>query len=507
MPIRHFVIVLLAAMTASTAVAEPAAAVRMTFENLLGEGKDAIIHAHLTRDGKLAGWAETPTFNRGVHAVDLNRLKLDGGEVTFTIASDGYVPKRGTTLKMDARVFGGNYLSRVDGEDRGGKVTVERVAQFADEAVYRVELHGESLVNLDRKPGKSRRLGLNLTFDGGKLVAARAIPPGSLTDVGFEAIVTGSEGQLRNGRFQGMVDVTLLPQSKKPTKKYCYTIDARAVGERVGGTVEVTQDGKAVGEGSVRGDVRHGDPPGADDALHTLVLHDAIPGNFLVLYLNAREGKFTHGFATGPNYNNATHTVDISQLRVTGDRISGEVDVTVNPDPWVPRDGSKTDARYDINAKFSRGAINGQFTGRFGKQQVKGNVEGQLDARPDVPGIDKITFKLEKALFGDGGYHSRCFLTIDVNDGKAVSGRVWNNHSNLRGTITGGDITVKNDRLVAKITADVEQSGGVTAGKYRFKIEGGVVGTSAAGSFTTTWDKSDRTETDRFWASFKTTND
>jgi len=84
---------------------------------------------------------------------------------------------------------------------------------------------------------------------------------------------------------------------------------------------------------------------------------------------------------------------------------------------------------------------------------------------------------------------------------------VWNNHSNLRGTITGGDITVKNDRLVAKITADVEQSGGVTAGKYRFKIEGGVVGTSAAGSFTTTWDKSDRTETDRFWASFKTTND
>jgi hypothetical protein len=246
--------------------------------------------------------------------------------------------------------------------------------------------------------------------------------------------------------------------------------------------------------GNFVGTVRWGAPPEAGNALYKLTIHNALgTGQFLDLYLSATDGKITHGFGTSPNFNNATHEVDVAKLKLAGNKLTGDMPVTVLPDPWIPKDHKPIACAFVVDATIDGGEIAGT-AGKF-------LLDGGLEPKPVAAVLTGGTVKLEAGLMGDAGYRSRAFVTFTAKDGKVTGGKVGNNHTKLAGTVDGGEIKIENEHLVGKIQATITVGDGSTEGKYEFEVDTLMVGTAGAGGFTTRMGEEKRTG--RLWAVVK----
>ena len=181
--------------------------------------------------------------------------------------------------------------------------------------------------------------------------------------------------------------------------------------------------------------------------------------------------------------------------------MAGTVKLTVQPDPWVPKDGKAFGAEFAIQAKLTAAELVGEYSGTFNGQPRKGAVHGQIEARGDLEPIAKATVKIENGLIGGNPTHNRAFLNVQLDEsGKVTGGRVSNNHTSLSGTVTGGQLRVADGVLKATLTATVNEGGKVTPGRYEVEVTGPLVGNMASGTFTTKLDGK-VVKTGNFWAS------
>lgn len=484
----------------------------VVLDGALKEGAD--LHLYLVVDNAagrvLRGFGLGPRFNRMPYALlpdalDVSQGRLRG-KATVTIPSDGYVPRGGETLtvavELDAKVSGetleGTYEAHVGVETRKGAVTGRRFPEPKADAAQRLDLACEGAVYKTKGKRRARRLGIDLDAKDGRVVAARLVPPGSITDVGMIAKAGKHDLRIEDGRLTGRLEGTVRPQNAKDQPiAYVWEIDGRVIGDRAAGRMAVTEDGQAAGEGHFLAKVRAGAPdPG--DALYRLSLYGAVPPhNFMDLRLATRGGKVLHGFATTPNFNNSIHTVDLGGLALEGGRLTGEADVTIIPDAWIPRDRRPVPCTYTLDVAAAHGAAAGTFTGRFGESDAQGDVAGGLDPKPDLDRVTGLTLKLENGGFGRG------FLTLKYEGGTVAGGRVWNNHSNLEGTIDAADLDWSNERIRGTVTVTVAK-GGVKAGTYTCTVEGVLVGAMGAGTGTTVYAADSSRKTTSFWVALKT---
>jgi hypothetical protein len=113
------------------------------------------------------------------------------------------------------------------------------------------------------------------------------------------------------------------------------------------------------------------------DAGYELVLEQAAgDGQPLSIFLSLQRGKVHAAFGVAETYNHRPHDVDASGLAWEGDRLAGEIAVTINPDFWVPADGKPVPCRYRIDAKRSGRRVAGHYTGTFGDEARSGEVAG-----------------------------------------------------------------------------------------------------------------------------------
>jgi hypothetical protein len=91
-------------------------------------------------------------------------------------------------------------------------------------------------------------------------------------------------------------------------------------------------------------------------------------------------GETIHGYAWAPRYNHQPQTVDATGLRLTGDRLHGEVTVTVVPDCYHDHEVS-FDLGYRIDARVAGHTLVGTFTGRDGDLATAGPITGELTAK------------------------------------------------------------------------------------------------------------------------------
>ncbi len=136
----------------------------------------------------------------------------------------------------------------------------------------------------------------------------------------------------------------------------------------------------------------------ADNLRLHLTLEGAMPrgngGADLTIDVARVAGKWQAGTGKTPEYNQATHEVDASAVKTTGEGISGTMVVTVKPDRWVPKDGKTQTLKVDVNLDLGKlrrvPSDDGEVPIRFWKimpksqgpaRSVKGTFTAKLDGK------------------------------------------------------------------------------------------------------------------------------
>jgi hypothetical protein len=318
--------------------------------------------------------------------------------------------------------------------------------------------------------------------------------------------------KLADGKLTGLFEVRITPQAVQagePVVVYTYQVNGAVIADAAGGTMNIARNGKALKDTArFLATARRGAPPPQADCTYKITLHHALgAGKFIDVYLATSGGRFTDGFASSPNFNNAMHTVDISKLNLGDGKLTGDIGVTIQPDPWIPRDHKPIPCRFSLEAAIANGEITGQFKGTAGPNAVAQALAGALDDKTRLDKVTGLIIRLENGLAGSGNHMARAFVSLDLKDGKVIGGRVSNNHdSKIKGTVTGGEFTLTGDEWTLKTGLDLTAAGDATLGKYGIAASGTFVGTMSAGTFTCTHE-SGYAKQGTFWAYLKLAED
>lgn len=471
---------------------------KLTLTDLLGDGKD--LHLYLRREGNevAAAFGRARQFNRMPHTVQADGLRWKGdrltGPLTVTIPSDGYVPPRGETLTLrmeldvaeDDGVLSGTCSAAESPGRSGGPVSGTAGAPPSGDVPLRLEIHCERTMFPQSTKPQTGRLSLTATFRDGEAATVRIEPPGSIVDTGYGANLTEADLKVTGGKLAGSVGMKIGPPSEGKGHRCRLAFAGPVIASAAAGSIDVTWDGKPARQGVFYATATAGDPP-AGSAKYVLKLENlAAPRKSMRLYVASRGGKLHRGYGAIPNFNNATHTLDLGGVKLREGRLTGRLGVTVNPDPWVPEDGEPIPCEVKLDAEVKGGGVSGRYSGTFDGEPRSGRIVGDYEKDEPIKNVGHVTLKIEDGLFGGNAWHNRAFLSFDVEGGKPGGGRVWNNHTSLSGSIDSGRFRIVDGQVRADLVATVQPGGGVTPGEYRVKAEGDLVGSMAAGTFTTT---------------------
>lgn len=450
------------------------------------------------RNENRAAFALSPRYNKAVHEVDASGLKfVEGvprGQVKVTIQPDGWLPRDGKPLAGEI------HFTMISGEltytGNVGARTLKGVATVT--TLPRIVLPKHASIDLLRaiplggdKPSNVR---LSFSLHDGKAHSAVLWPPGSMVDTSFAAVVESSDLAVEAKRVQlsGGVKFRVLPQGAEKFKHYTLQIKAQMVGQRLAGNFAALDGGgKQVLTGMLHGTLTADEPPTHEQALYVLVLHDVPDSTYSQIYLRwSPDTKTFRGFGTTPDWNNATHPLTCTLVR-QGNKISGDIALTVTPDPWIPKDHQVRAATFTIAGEVRDWQISGSYSGKFADTDVKGKVSGELQVGNEIRAPLRATVKIENGLIGGSDWQNRAFISFEVDaQGKIIpGGSVGNNHTKLSGKVDGG--TFKWDptgALAAEIELTVAPTDKPTAGKYKVVVTGGATCDRAGGTFQTYFD-------------------
>jgi len=484
--------------------------------------KEQDLHVYLaTRDGRIAGaLGKAPTFSKAPCRVDASGLVLAGGalrgEIAVTLPSDGYSPPPGNDVRavyriaarIDGAKLSGEYTGRYDvaadasgGAARKGAVSGTLAAPPA--------LHGPVALRLDMvnaaedkpidKKVWGRRGLLYLTYKAGKCIQAVVHGHGDARQVNyFEAVVTGSDLAFAGGKLTGTAAVR-----STRGEAYVFTFDGVLVGTEVGGSFTKTVNGKAAPGGVFVGSFEPVADVPADHAVYNVELLGAVAGGRqLNCFIPRVGGTFRAGMAYSGAWNHTYHDVDPAGLRLQGGALSGELKVTMNPDPYVPPDHKPIPAAYALDARVHDGCITGTFAGTFGQEKVSGAVVGRPAALPAVPEPVRYAIKLDDGVNEGAPWLRRVYLSFVAAGGKAEAGGMSNNKGGWQGTFKRAEVRFDGVTFAATIEGSVDSSPSVRTGLYTFKLSGRAVGNELIGKVETWRDGRKTKEGTAFMGSF-----
>jgi hypothetical protein len=223
-----------------------------------------------------------------------------------------------------------------------------------------------------------------------------------------------------------------------------------------------------------------------NDATYNIELIGAVPeGKQLNCLLPRRRGQFGTGIGYCGTWNHSYHDVRTAGLELRSSTLQGELAVTMNPDPYVPRDGKPAPAQYSLKATVADGCVRGRFEGTFRDRPVSGAVVGRLQPIPDPPNPAHYTIKLEDGLNEGAPWFRRVFLDFTAQHGKANEGRMTNNKGGWEGSFQDAAVQFDGESLQAVIRGAVDTSRSVLTGRYEFRLTGRAVGEDVVGTVET----------------------
>jgi hypothetical protein len=220
----------------------------------------------------------------------------------------------------------------------------------------------------------------------------------------------------------------------------------------------------------------------------------------LPIYVISREGKFLYGLGSAPDWNQTTYPADVSALRydATSGKLTGTMQVKLNPDPWIPRDHKpivcsvEVDATLDRANPTNKAALTGTYRAKLGAEPVEGAVSGYVYTQPLVDlARCQLALSLNHALLGGREpYHNRIAVRLDIADGRAVAAQFGmvglNNQPYDFRPFNKFNITTTRDGFSGELTIPYEVLGAVgdAAAEYAIKLDGRRINNLCGGEFT-----------------------
>jgi len=241
-------------------------------------------------------------------------------------------------------------------------------------------------------------------------------------------------------------------------------------------------------------------------------LENALPNNRqLDVLLDVRNDAVKGAIATARRFNSRPHHIDASGLSLRDGRLRGSVSVTVNPDPWVPRDGKVIACEYTIDAGVEGTDIAGKHSGRHGVSggkddsgtAVEGAIEGSLKAAPAASDYTRLRMRFFSPLITMWDYKSSPWprgtskYAMDMNliasskDGKVFDAVFENTNPDYRGyaaIVRKVDARLDGSALTGTVRVDLDNGGQGVKGAERYAayaltLNGQVIGDTVAGTY------------------------
>jgi hypothetical protein len=221
--------------------------------------------------------------------------------------------------------------------------------------------------------------------------------------------------------------------------------------------------------------------------VYFLELHGAIgERKHLIAFVPRVAGKFGAGMGYATSYNKSFHDVDGAGLKTDGDKLTGDLAVVYQPDPYIPPDKKPAPGNYTLDARIVDGRyVTGTFTGKFRDAPVSGSVFGELSEQPAVPDPVAVHLKLDDAVNDGAPWFRRVYVGFTATNGKADKGGISNNKDGWTGTFKRAEVKFEGTKFTATIEGSVDTTKGPKAGNYTFKLTGRVVGKELVGTVET----------------------
>jgi hypothetical protein len=226
------------------------------------------------------------------------------------------------------------------------------------------------------------------------------------------------------------------------------------------------------------------------NAVWQVVLEKVLPqGKAAQLWLSTAGGQWKQAICLTPDYNHGLHELDVSALRLAGEKLSGTVKFTINPDGWIPPDRKPLVCAFRVEAEARNAAVAGSYEGRAGEAESRGNISGKLSPATEAMKTGRLNLRLENALTGGQRHVCTAHLLLPLVDGKVRGGQIgWKGFNPYfwSGNLDSASLQLTEDSLTGELQATVtSQRGAVTPGTYRFTLKGKVVDKVVVGTFTT----------------------
>lgn len=443
-------------------------------------------------DGKfVAGVTVGPL---GPTTVDCSGLTLTDGRLTgtlkATIGFDGYYPQDGKPVtreyRLAAQITDGK-ISGTTAPDGTVTGTVTPAPDWGGHWVLDLQLeNGRGTGTLGPK-SYGERVYPKLFLKDGQFVQSLIYGWGGRVQINYfeSEIVTNAL------RFDGHTLTGALAVKTTGGERYDFAFDGLVVGTQIGGTFQKRVNGQEHHGGSFHGKLQPHPARAPAQALHYLELHNAVPrtwtnepfGVQLMVSAPCLAGQFGAGVAYAAAWNHVFHDVDAGGLKLDGTTLTGELKVTLNPDPYMPPDHRPVPATFAVNAQVVDGRlIRGTFTGQVKDRAVSGPIRGELLDQPAVPEPVGIYLKLEDGVNDGAPWFRRTFLSFIAVNGQATHGGLYNNKGGWKGTFQSAAVKFAGAKFTATIAGTVDETKGPLVGAYTFQLTGRVVGTELVGT-------------------------
>lgn len=447
------------------------------------------------RGGFSGGFALARAYNKALHDVDLSGLVYDAGAqaitgtVRVTVNPDDYVPAdrkpAACRYALDAKVKAGVVAGTYDGvhgaATRKGVVEGKVLETTPDEGVYRLLLlHGMARLNQIGGMNKGYALDMRLRFQFEGGTASHAIFENVVPDYRRYCAVVESLGVSRqDAAFKAtMVAVLDYGRGAKPSKDGApesrfetntYVLTGFRIGDRVAGRFTATAEGLNATDFFV-GDVDREPPPAPAGSKAFLRLHGAMRDDGpIILNLGLANDGCINGYAWASGYNHQPHAVDASKLRLEGNRLSGEVVVTMWPDCYKPVEDVVI--RHTLDVTFDKGIASGRFKGKDNDEPFEGIVTGEL-TRGKPPAVTMETFGACELSLNSGVKGGHAQMNITFKDGKATALSVkypqWKDPYEAR--LDACDLKVEGDRFSGTVVVAVKGKDG-KEGRFSYVLD------------------------------------
>ncbi len=445
----------------------------------------------------------------GPTKVDGSGLALDGDKLTGTLKAtvgfDGYYPPDGIPVaheyRLDATVAGGGVSGTYQGAATPGgpaagvvEGAVSAPPDLGGYWVMDLQMENAGGTNTLGRKSYGDRVYPRLFLKDGRFVQSLVYGWGRRVQINyFESAVKANRLSFDGKRLTGALDVQ---PSGGPA--YVYEFDGDAVGTRIGGVFRKRVDGSEHAGGSFHGDLAPMPERPLDQSLYYLELHGAVRRTWtdgkdaplqLMASVPCMKGSFGAGVAYAAAWNHNYHDIDEANLVLNGNRLGGELKVTLNPDAYMPPDKKAVSASYTIDATVIDGRIvSGTYKGRCGGFEVSGPVFGELEDQPMAPEPVAVHVKMEDAVNDGAPWYRRTWVSFTATDGRADRGSMSNNKGGWTGTFKKAEIEFDGAVFTTTIDGTVDTSKGTVLGAYTFKLKGKVVGSQLVGQVETWHD-------------------